>query len=757
MNRTLSTTPLRRGGTLLHLLLAMIVVVARRIRVGASLAHRRRMPVLLQMSATECGAACLAMVLCAFGRRTTVSECATRLGIGRDGATARSIAEAGRDYGLRVRAYSVEPEDLRHVPLPAIVHWNFDHFIVLERWSPRAVDVIDPGSGRRRLTAEEFAEGLTGVVLACEPGDRFMPRVAGRWAWLGYLRQYALHSPGVLAQVIGASLLLQVFGLVLPISSKIVIDHVVPHDGVDLLPMLGLGIVVLTIAYVVLAYLRSALLLYFQGRGDRRMMLSFCEHLFGLPYRYFEQRSSGDLLIRLSSNAAIRETLTSQTMSVILDGGLIVSYLALLVAQDPRFGGLVAAVGVVQVGLLIATSRRLRDLTQADLAAQGASQSYLIETLSGIATVKASGAEGRALDRWSDLFATQLNVSLRRSHLSAMVETGMSGLRTFAPLALLWFGAHQVLAGEMSIGTMIALNALGIAALAPLSSLIANGQQLQLVASHIERIADVFESEPEQDRESVAPAPALSGQIVLDGVGYRYSAQGPAALRDISLVIEPGQKVALVGKTGSGKSTLARLLLALYLPTEGEIRYDGVPVQDVELRSLRTQFGVVLQEPVLFSGSIRDNMTLGDPSVSLDLVQEAARTAAIHDEIAPLPMGYLTRLGEGGVGLSGGQRQRLALARALVRKPAILLLDEATSSLDVVTEAKIEQNLAKLGCTRIVIAHRLSTVRDADVIVVLDEGAIVERGTHDELVARGGHYARLVGTQGDSMTVISQG
>jgi ABC-type bacteriocin/lantibiotic exporter with double-glycine peptidase domain len=756
MNQTLATTIGGRSGRLLTIVVTLLAWPLRWLG-GRIHRPRRRMPVLLQMSATECGAACLAMVLCAFGRRTTVSECATRLSIGRDGATARAIAAAGRSYGLRVRAFSVEPDDLEHVPLPAIVHWNFDHFIVLERWSPRYADVIDPASGRRRLSAAELSEGLTGVVLACEPGAELLPRVTGRWAWLGYFRQYALHSPGILAQIVAASILLQICGLMLPLSSKVVLDTIVPQDGAGLLPVLGFGIVVLTLCFTVISYLRAALLVYFQGRGDRRMMLAFCDHLFQLPYRFFEQRTSGDLLMRLGSNAAIRDTLTSQSMSVILDGGLVVSYLALLLTQDLVFGGLVAGVGALQVILLLATNRRLHDLTQADLAAQGASQSFLVETLTGIATVKASGSEDRVLDRWSDLFATQLNVSLRKSHLSAIVETGMSGLRTFAPLALLWFGAQQVLAGEMSIGTMVALNALGVAALAPLASLVSNGQQLQLVAAHIERIADVFESDLEQERGSMPPAPALTGGIVLDRVCFRYNEQSPDVLRDISLRIEPGQKVALVGRTGSGKSTLARLLLALYLPSEGEIRYDDVPLREIELRSLRTQFGVVMQEPVLFSGSIRDNMTLADPGLSLAQVQEAARLAAIHEEITRLPMGYLTRLGEGGAGLSGGQRQRVALARALVRRPALLLLDEATSSLDVVTEARIEANLSRLGCTRIVIAHRLSTVRDADVILVIDDGEIVERGTHEELQSRGGYYARLVGSQGETPATLPFG
>jgi len=454
--------------------------------------------------------------------------------------------------------------------------------------------------------------------------------------------------------------------------------------------------------------------------------------------------------MRLGSSTNIREMLTNQTLSSILDGGLVLGYLAILLVWHPSFGLLALVIGALQVAPMLGTSRRLQGLIGSELSAQAQSQSYLVEALKGIAALKASGAEQPVLDRWSRLFVRQLNVSVQRSHVAGTVDTVTTTLRTFSPLILLWIGVLQVLDGEMSLGTMLAVNALAASFLAPLASLMSSGQQLQLACAHLDRLADVLEAAPEQDGRTVRPAPRLKGRIELKQVSFRYGPRAPLVLRDVSLVIEPGQKVALVGRTGSGKSTLSMLLLGLYEPTDGEILYDGVPMQSLDVRTLRSQLGVVLQESFLFSGSIRENIAFNDPSMSLDQVVQAARLAAIHDEIARMGMGYETMLAEGGAGLSGGQRQRLSIARALSHQPAILLLDEATSHLDVVTEQLLDRQLDDLRCTRIVIAHRLSTIRNADLIVVVDEGAIVERGTHRELLALGGHYAALLSGQLDT-------
>jgi ATP-binding cassette, subfamily B, bacterial len=706
----------------------------------------RRVPVRLQLSAVECGAACLAMILSYFGRPTQVADCREKLGIGRDGITAEAIARAAREYGLRVKAYSVEDlSEFKYVPLPAIAHWNFEHFVVIEHWSPQRVEIIDPGGGRRRLKPAQFAVAFTGVVLTFEPGVQFDRHAArSTFSWRAYLLTHMSQVPGLLFQILSASFFLQILGLALPALTKILIDQVLPRQNIGMMPILGIGMVLLVLTQVVLHYLRATVLIALQVRLDSRLMVSFFEHLLTLPFRFFEQRTTGDLLMRLSSNTIIRETLSSQTLSILLDGVFILGYLVLLLVQEPSFGLAVLGIGLAQIILLLITKNAMHDLMQQDLWAQSESQSYLVEALKGIETLKASGAEDRTLDHWSNLFFKQLNVSLRRSRLTALLDTAMLSLRTLSPLLLLWFGALYVLNGSLSLGSMLAFNAIAIAILTPLATLVSNGQHLQLVGAHLERLADVLEAESEQDIQLVQAAPTLSGQVELKGVGFRYDAHAPWVLRDISLAIAPGQKIALVGRSGSGKSTLAKLLLGLYLPTEGEIRYDDWLLQTLNWRSLRSQFGVVLQEPSIFSGSIRQNITLNHPNLSLEQVIQAAKLSAIHEDILRLPMGYETRIAEGGSGLSGGQLQRLAIARALAHQPAILVLDEATSHLDVKTERQVEQQLSHLSCTRIVIAHRLSTVRNADRILVMDAGRLVEQGNHRDLLAQQGLYASLV-------------
>jgi ABC-type bacteriocin/lantibiotic exporter with double-glycine peptidase domain len=698
------------------------------------------------------------MVLGYWGRNIPLAELRAQCGAGRDGLTAQAIAQAARTHGLRVKAISIEAAQFAVVPLPAIVHWEFKHFLVVERWTPKPVQIVDPAAGRRRLTAAEFDAGFTGVVLAMEPGAQFTPRRAsGHRPWRTYLAG-AARTPGarvLLLQVLAASLVLQVLGLAPAVLTALAVDHVLPGRVTGLLPVLGLGIGLLALGQLLVTYLRAALLLYLQRRLDARLMPGFFEHLLTLPFRFFAERTRGDLLMRLGSNALIRELLTSDTLAVVLDGSLALTYLVLLAARDLPFGLLVLGLGLLEAALLAVTARPMHGLAQRHLAAQAASQSYLNEAVAGIATLKAAGAEERAMDRWSDLFAAELNVSLARGHLSALIEAGLAALRVGAPLLLLWLGVQRVLDGTLSLGTMLALTALAGTVLGSLSTLTATGQRLQLIGASIERLDDVLQTEPEQGPRPGAPAPRLSGRIELEDVGFRYDVQGPWVLRDVSLVIEPGQTVAVVGTSGSGKSTLGMLLLGLHPPTTGEIRYDGIPQGQFNLRSLRRQFGVVLQEPFLFNDSIRRNIAFTTPGLTLDEVKAAAAQAAIADDIARMPMGYETVVAEGGAGLSGGQRQRIALARALAGRPAVLLLDEATSHLDVATERRVEESLRALSCTRIIIAHRLSTIRAADLILVLDAGRIVERGTHVELLARDGVYAALIRGQVEERTVAA--
>jgi HlyB family type I secretion system ABC transporter len=709
---------------------------------------RRRVPFIHQMSAVECGAACLAMILNYYGCKISVSEIRERCGIGRDGLSALSIVKTARNYGMRVRAVSLQENDFRFISLPAIVHWEFNHFLIVEQWSSSSVDVVDPSLGRRRISAEEFDSGFTGVVITLEPGIHFIRFASSSQLNLRtYVASAIKQAPLAFVQILGASLLLQLFGLGVPLLTKVVVDQIIPLQVSNVMTLLGVGLLILLLSQCVTTLLRTSLLIYLQARVDAHMMLGFFEHLLTLPQRFFQQRSNGDILSRLSSNVVIRDTLSNQLVSTALDGSFVAVYLFILFWQSHTFGILVLVVGLLQIVLLIVTNRPLREMARQELTTQGKCQGYFAEALTGIATLKSAGAEQRSLEHWSNLFFDQLNASVRRNYLSSLIDTAMTLLRTFSPFVLLWVGAMQVINGSMQVGTMLALIALATAFLTPLSSLVSSGQKLQLVHSHLERIADVMEAEPEQKEQFVHQPPELTGRMILEHVSFQYDGQSPRVLNDICMQIEAGQKIAIVGPTGSGKSTLGRLLLGLYLPTEGEILYDHIPLRYLNYQAVRSQFGVVMQDSYIFSGSIRQNIAINDPGMPMERVIQAAQAAALHDDIMRMPMGYETFVSEAGSALSGGQRQRLAIARALAHSPAILLFDEATSFLDVVTEQLVEQNLSALACTQILIAHRLSTIRNADTILVLDQGTIVERGTHQDLLRRNGYYAKLIQSQ----------
>jgi ABC-type bacteriocin/lantibiotic exporter with double-glycine peptidase domain len=544
--------------------------------------------------------------------------------------------------------------------------------------------------------------------------------------------------------VVVTSFLLQALALAAPAFSGAIIDRVVPRADYHLLTVLCCGFAAAVLFGAMASLVRAHLLLQLRTYVDVRLAVRFVEHLMTLPFAFFQQRAQGDLLMRLSSNSAIREILTSGVASGLIDGTLVFLYLIVIMIVNPAVGAAVLALGVTQIVVLVTTRVRQRELMAESLQTQARTQSYQFEMLSGIATLKSMGAEQHAIDHWMNLFVNTTNVSLERGRLAATVEAVMSTVRQLSPLVVLATGTVMVLDGAMSLGTAVALNALSAGFLGPLSNLVATAGQFQLLGAYVERIRDVLLVEPEQDGSQVVEAGDLKGRIEVQNLSFRYGPAAPLALKDVSVTIQPGQFVAIVGPSGSGKSTLASIILALYKPTEGRVLFDGRDIAGLNLGSLRRQLGIVLQKSQMFSGSLRSNIALGEPGASLEAVAEAARAAQLYDDVTGMPLGFDTILGENWGTVSGGQAQRVSLARALLRKPAILLLDEATSALDAVTELKVQQALEKLECTRIVIAHRLSTIAKADLILVMVDGRIVERGRHDDLVAHGGQYSALV-------------
>jgi ATP-binding cassette, subfamily B, bacterial len=709
--------------------------------------RRQRVPFVQQTTASDCGAASLTMVLAFHGKYLRLDEVRKVTGFGRDGADALAILSAARVFGLRGRGVKVEEvEDLRFLPAGSILHWQFNHFLVLERMTADGADVVDPAGGRRRISREELGRSFTGVALSFEPSEDFEPE-RGERRRLGRFFSLMREHSDVLQRILVTSAMVQLFALAVPLLIGALVDRVIPRGDIQLLGVLSAGLAAIVGFNFLASLLRSYLLLYMRTQLDTRMTLDFLDHLVDLPYAFFQQRSAGDLIMRMGSNATVREILTSGALSGVLDGLLVTLYLILIFVASPSMGVLVLILGGIRVGLFLFTRKRTRDLMSRSLQTESRSQSFQVNLLAGIETLKASGAEHRAVEQWSHLFVDVLNVSLARGRLSAFVDSTLTALATASPLVILVWGAMQVLQGHLTLGTMLAMNALAAGFLGPLSTLITNAFQFQLLGSYLDRIEDVLETPREQDPTTVSPASRLKGSIKLEGVSFRYGPFAPLAVEDISVDIPPGRFVALVGRSGAGKSTLASLLVGLYQPTEGRILFDGTDLNELDLRSVRRQVGVVPQHPYLFGTSIRANITLSDPTLPLSRAVEAAKLAHIHDDVLAMPMGYDSIMADGGASLSGGQRQRMALARALVHRPAILLLDEATSALDTRTEREIQRELTALRTTRIVIAHRLSTIRDADLILVMDGGRLVEQGRHDDLIALGGVYASLVAAQ----------
>jgi ATP-binding cassette subfamily B protein len=713
----------------------------------SELRHRlskRSVPVILGVTALDCGAASLAMVLGYFGRDVALEEVRQVLDV-RQGTSAEQILRAARLFGLVGHGVRAELDDLDCLEPGTILHWEFDHFVVFEGLKGKRVRFIDPVAGRRELPVDAFGRSFTGVALILERAPDFQEASAQRTAFRRYLVE-VLGDHGLWIRVLVSSLLLQVFSLALPFLTGTVVETILPRADHHLAWVVAVGLAVVVVSTFGAMLVRGLLLVFWRVRLDGRLSPGLLNHFLALPLDYFQMRMTPELSFRLSSTTALRDGLTGALLSGLLDGTLVLSYAALVLWIDPAMGAVVLALTALQAGVFMASWRRQRLNEAEELAARDKMGAVAHDILAGVETIKAQALEGRLLQQWMRYFARAQNAHVRKSTVSVWVEAIGGTLRLASPLVVLMLGAFQVMSGAMSLGTMLALNAVAAGLFAPVANLIQTAQQLNGLGRHVDRLNDVFSARPEPVGGDSTAAP-LAGGLSLQGICYHYSDNASFTLRDVSFDCSVGEWVALVGRSGSGKSTLAKLIAGLYPPDSGHVLCDGQPVEALGLQHFRRQIGYVAQRPSFMGQSIRLNIANFDAAVPMERVYAAAQAAGIHDEILQLPMGYETALFNEAGTLSGGQRQRIALARALLRDPRILILDEATSALDALAERQIFDRLSKLGSTRIVIAHRLSTIVQADRIVVVDAGRVIANGDHASLLGTCPLYRELVTAQ----------
>ncbi|MFD4736785.1 NHLP family bacteriocin export ABC transporter peptidase/permease/ATPase subunit [Streptomyces virginiae] len=717
---------------------------------GGRIPRPVRTPTVLQMEAVECGAAALAMVLGHHGRFVPLEELRIACGVSRDGSRAGNLLKAARGYGLTAKGMQMDLAALAEVNAPAILFWEFNHYVVYEgttrRLGRRGVYVNDPAKGRRFVPMEEFDTSFTGVVLVFEPGDGFR-RGGRRPGVMGAVPARLRGTSGTMAAAVVASLLLVAVGVAVPALSRTYIDMFLIGEQTSLLGVLFASMAVALVLTATLTALLQANLLRGRIISSTLSSARFFRHLLRLPVTFYSQRNPADLVQRLQSNDAVAETLARDLSAAGVDAVVVVLYAVLLWTYDPQLtlvGVAVALLNVVALRIAI----RLRATGTQKLRAESARLTNTAYSgLQLIETMKATGGENGFFRRWAGQHAVTLDVQQRLGVPSAWLAIVAPTLAAFNSALILTIGGLRAVEGHLTVGLLVAFQALVTSFTAPISRLGGVAGRIQDFAADIARLEDVENFPVDRvysRREPAASTRRLKGHVELDRVTFGYNPLDAPLLQDFSLTVGPGQQVALVGGSGSGKSTVSRLVSGLHAPWAGAIRIDGMRLEDIPRGALAASVSFVDQDVFLFEGTVRDNVTLWDPSLTDEAVVVALQDAAVHEVVARRPGGIHSRVEQDGRNFSGGQRQRLEIARALVRRPSVMVLDEVTSALDAVTEQIIIDNLRRRGCACVVIAHRLSTVRDSDEIVVLDRGTVVERGRHDRLVAAQGPYAALV-------------
>jgi ATP-binding cassette, subfamily B, bacterial HlyB/CyaB len=704
-------------------------------------------PFYAQHSASDCSAACVVMVGQYWGKDFNINRLRELAHVSRDGASLKGLASATERLGFNSRPVKASLDRLSQQQLPVIAHWDGNHYVVVFEITPEYVIICDPAIGQKKLTHAEFVKGWTGYCLLIEPTLALKKTADGKSTNFWQLFQLITPHKVVIAEIFIASIVLQIFGLISPIFTQLILDGAIVHKSTTSLTAFGIGLLIFGGFQIAMSALRQYLMSLTANRIDAALLIGFIRHTFSLPLSYFDSRHVGDIISRIQENHKIQDFVTGQSLGILLDMMSVFVYATLMFVYSWKLA-LVTLLSIPPFLILtFASTPFLKKMSREIFNVSNEENSYLIEALNGVRTVKSMSVERSVRWNWEERLNKEIKQIYKGQIIGIRIQAISSAINTVSSTALIWIGASLVISGEFTVGQLFAFNMLSSNVISPFQRLAGLWNSLQEIGIAIERLCDVIEAKPEEDQESSRKELGkLQGYVKFKDVTFRYNKDADAnILQNISFEIKPGQTIALVGRSGSGKTTLSKLILGLYEPTTGSIEIDGQDLKTISLHSLRSQVGVVDQDTFLFSGTVKSNITLAKPGAKQSEIQRAAELAGADEFINKMPMRYETEIGESGGMLSGGQRQRIAIARALLSNPRLLIFDEATSSLDTESERIIQTNLEKIRRNRstIIIAHRLSTVQNADMILVLDKGVLIESGNHRELMAKRGQYYHL--------------
>ncbi len=716
---------------------------------------RAKTPTVIQMEAVECGAAALGIILGNYGRFVPLEELRDACGVSRDGSKAANMLRAAKNYGLKASGYKKEPEDLFQLPLPMILFWNFNHFLVLEGIKGDKVYLNDPAMGPRTVTYQDFDQSFTGVVLCFEPGPDFQKGGHPPKPFRSLLRMLS-GNEAVMAFITIAALVLVIPGLLVPALLKILVDDVLMGMSQNWLYPVLLALFLTGLLRAGLNLLKSRALLQLNFKLSMAGSARLFRHILRLPMHFFSQRMPGDIQSRFSLYSKLSGLVTGPVGHSFIGIFTALFFLSIMLTYSVWLTLITVLTSAINLIALQLVSRKRKDMSLRLNQEGGNLSGVSMSGLQLIESLKASGQENDFFNKWSGYQAKVINTSQRLGMTSQLLSIAPSVLNTVNSVAILGVGALQVMGGSMTVGMLIAYQSLMSNFTGPINQLVGLGAQLQEAGSDLTRLDDIMANEPDpfiskqiQAREDADPQKEINirGHLEFKEVTFGYSRHAPPLIENFSLELPPGSRVSLVGGSGSGKSTVAKLVTGMERPWSGQVLLDGKPIENYSRDAFTTNVAKVDQDIFLFEGTVRENLSMWDQTMPEQDMVQAAKDASIHDVITNRPGGYFGHLSEDGGNLSGGQRQRLEIARALSLNPRILIMDEATSALDADTEKQVDDNIRRRGCTTLIIAQRLSTIRDSDLIVVLKEGKEMERGTHDQLMSKDSLYAELIKAQ----------